>query len=185
MCPLQIQITLPNNRPEIVMDNICNHTVRGRQSTNLDGSRSLLTLGDNMKKFPELIHGRRQNNVIKRTSRYLEHRHPDDLADDLRINHDNMPCKGGLKNNAIIIILHNLEIGIELPDQPREPNAGVVVEVSPVIGLDDLMNTIQLSNHNISTNDIPLWNDYHVHNSGFKAATSSSIGLYAVDCQQT
>jgi hypothetical protein len=42
------------------------------------------------------------------------------------------------------------------------------VEVSLVIGMDDLMNTIQWSNHNISTNDIPLWIDCPVHNSGFK-----------------
>jgi len=121
-----------------------------------------------MKEFPELIQGRRQNNVIERTGRYLKHGYPDDLVDDLRINHDNMPYKGGLKDNANVIILHNLEMGIELPDQPGEHYAGVVVEVSPVIGLDDLMNTIQWSNHNISTNEIPLWNDCPVHNSGSK-----------------
>jgi hypothetical protein len=57
-------------------------------------------------------------------------------------------------------------MGIELSNQPGEHNAGAVVEVSPVIGLDDLMVTIQWSNHNICTNNIPLRNDRLVHNLG-------------------
>jgi ribosome-binding protein aMBF1 (putative translation factor) len=65
--------------------------VWGRQSTNLDGRRSLLTLGDNIKEFPELIQGRRQYNII-RTGRDLKNWHSNDLADNLRINHNNMPC---------------------------------------------------------------------------------------------
>jgi hypothetical protein len=52
MCPLQNQITLPNKRPGIVLDDLCKHEVQGRQSTNLDGSRLLVTLRDNIKEFP-------------------------------------------------------------------------------------------------------------------------------------
>jgi hypothetical protein len=57
---------------------------------------------------------------------------------------------------------------IEFLDQPGEHNAGAVVEVAPVIGLDDLIDTIQWSNHKINTNDIPLKSDCPVHNSGSK-----------------
>jgi len=53
-----------------------------------------------------------------------------------------MPCKGGLKDSAIVIILHYLEMCTEHPDQPSENNIGAVVEVSLVIGLDNLMYTI-------------------------------------------
>jgi len=49
-----------------------------------------------MKELPELIQGRSQNNVIEWTVQHLKHGHPDDLADDLRINHDNIPCNGEL-----------------------------------------------------------------------------------------
>jgi len=108
LCPLQNQITLPNNRPEIVLDDLCKHAVWGRQSTNLDGSRLLLTLGDNMKEFPKLIQGKGQYYFVEGIGRNLKHRYPNDLADDLWINRDNMPRNGRLKDNAILIILHHL-----------------------------------------------------------------------------
>jgi len=152
--PLQNQITTPNNRQEIVLDNLLKHAVRGRQSTNPDGRGSLVALQDGMKELTELIQRQRQNHVIERTGRNLKYWHPDDLADYLRINHDNMPCNAGLLNNAIVIILHYL-------------NAGAVVEVSLVIGLDNLMDTIQWSNHNVCSNNIPFRNDRPVHNLGF------------------
>jgi hypothetical protein len=79
-----------------MLDNLCKHVVWGRQSTNLDGRRSLLTLGVSMKEFPELIQGRRQYNFIIRTGRDLKNRYSNDLADNLRINHNNMPCNGRL-----------------------------------------------------------------------------------------
>jgi hypothetical protein len=87
--------------------------MRGRQSTDLDGSRSLLTLGGNMKEFQELIQRRGQYYFIEGTGRNLKHRCPDDLTDDLRINSNNMPYKGRLKNNAIVIILYHLKIGLK------------------------------------------------------------------------
>jgi hypothetical protein len=140
----------------------------GEQSTNLDGSRSLHTLGNNMKEFPELIQGKGQYYFIEGTGRNLKHRYPNDLADDMWINQDNMPHNGRLKDNAIVIILHHLYMCIEFRDQPSEHNAGAVVEVALVIGLDDLIDAIQWSNHKISTNNIPLWNDCPIHNSGSK-----------------
>jgi len=86
--------------------------VQGRQSTDLDGSRSLFTLG-NMKEFPELIQGRWQNNFIVRAGKNMEYWHSNDLADNLRINHNNMPDNGKLYDNAIVIILHDLKIGLK------------------------------------------------------------------------
>jgi len=79
-----------------VLDDLRKHARRGRQGTNLDGRGSLLTQRDSMKELTELIQRRSQNNVIERTGRDLKHWHPDDLADDIKINHENMPCKGGL-----------------------------------------------------------------------------------------
>jgi hypothetical protein len=58
---------------------------------------------------------------------------------------------------------------IELLDQSGEHNAGIVVEVSLVIGLDHLMDTIQWRNHNICSNNIPIWNDRPIHNLGFRS----------------
>jgi hypothetical protein len=49
-----------------------------------------------MKELSELIQRWSQNNVIEWTGRNLKHWHPDDLVDDLRINHDNMPWNAGL-----------------------------------------------------------------------------------------
>jgi hypothetical protein len=66
-------------------------------------------------------------------------------------------------------------MGVKRPDQPGEHNAGAVVEVSPVIGLDDFVDTIQWSNHNIYSNNIPLRNDRPVHN-------LSSASCYVLLC---
>jgi hypothetical protein len=75
-----------------VLDDVHKHAVRGRQSTNPDGRSSLLALWDSMKELPKIIQGRSQHHFIEGTDRNLEHRHPNNLADDLRINHNNMPC---------------------------------------------------------------------------------------------
>jgi hypothetical protein len=90
------QITTPNNRLEIVLDDLHKHAVRGKQSTNPNGRGSLIALWDSMKELTELIQRRSLNNIIKWTGRNLKHWHLDDLGNDLRINHDNMPCNGGL-----------------------------------------------------------------------------------------
>jgi hypothetical protein len=66
-----------------------------------------------MKEFQELIQRRDQYYFIEGTGRNLKHRYPDDLTDDLRINSNNMPCKGRLNNNAIVIILYHLKIGLK------------------------------------------------------------------------
>jgi hypothetical protein len=149
-----------------VLDDLGMHVVQGRQGTDPDGSGTLLTLRDSMEKFSELIWRRRQYNLIVWAGRNLEHRHPDELTDDLRINSDNMPCKGGLKNHPVVIIMNYLEMSIKLSDQSGKYNVGAVVEIAPFIFLDNLMNTIQWSHHNVCSNNIPLCNDGPVHNFG-------------------
>jgi hypothetical protein len=49
-----------------------------------------------MKEFPKLIQGRRQYYFIIRTGKDMKNWHPNDLADNLRINHNNMPGNGRL-----------------------------------------------------------------------------------------
>jgi hypothetical protein len=110
--PFQDQITVPNNGPEVVLDNLGEHAVWGRQGTNPDGSDMLLSLRDNMEEFSEIIQ-RRQYYLIVRADRNLEHMHPDELTDELRINSDNLPFHRGLKNHATVIILNNLKISIK------------------------------------------------------------------------
>jgi hypothetical protein len=148
LCPLQYEITVPNHRPEIVLDDLGKNVVRGRQGTNPDGSGTLLTMRDSMEKFSKLIQRRRQDNLIKWAGRNLEHRHPNELADDLRINNDNVPCKGGLKNHPSVITLNYLEMSTKLSNQPGKNNAGVVVEIATSICLNNLTNIIQWSHHN-------------------------------------
>jgi hypothetical protein len=94
----------------------------------------VLTLRDNMKELPELIQGRSQHHFIEGTGKNLKHRHPNNLADDLMINHKNMPCNRRLYDNHIVIILHHLKMSIKFSNQSGEHNASAVVEVAPVIG---------------------------------------------------
>jgi len=51
---------------------------------------------------------------------------------------------------------------VELSDKPIEHNASTIVEVAPVICLNDLMHDIKGCYHNISPDNIPLWNDWPV-----------------------
>jgi hypothetical protein len=51
---------------------------------------------------------------------------------------------------------------VELSDKPIEHNASTIVEVAPVICLNDLMNDIKGCYHNISPDNIPLWNDWPI-----------------------
>jgi hypothetical protein len=44
------------------------------------------------------------------------------------------------------------------------------MKVAPMICLDDLIDAIQWSNQEINANDIPLWNDCPIHNSGYKGS---------------
>jgi hypothetical protein len=95
-----------------------------------------------MKELSKIIQGRSQHHFIEGTGGNLEHGHLNNLADDFRINHNNIPCNRKLSDNPIFIILHHLKMSIKFSDQSGEHNASVVVEVALVIGLDNLMDII-------------------------------------------
>jgi hypothetical protein len=82
--------------------------VWGKQGTNPDGSITLLTLRDCQEKFSKIIQRGRQDYLIVWAGRKLEHRHPDELTGDLRINSDDIPVDKGLKNHPTVIIPNNL-----------------------------------------------------------------------------
>jgi hypothetical protein len=88
--PLQYQVTAPNDRPEVVLDNLGKHTVWGSQGTNPDGSGTHFTLRDGLKEFFEIMQRRSQDYLIIRAGTLLEYRYPNDLAHNLRINPNDM-----------------------------------------------------------------------------------------------
>jgi hypothetical protein len=71
------------------------------------------------------------------------------VADDLRINSNDVPINSGLQYHPTIIILSHFQVGIEETDQPGEDDAGTGVEVSLVVSLDSLINTIQRRHHEV------------------------------------
>jgi len=76
-----------------------------------------------------------------------------------------MPLNSRLKDNATVLILHNLQMSVELSDQFGEYDAGAIVEVALIICLYDLTNNIKGSYQNITPDYIPLWNDLPIGNS--------------------
>jgi hypothetical protein len=60
----QDQITAPNNRPDVLLNDLGQHAVGGRQGANLDGGRAFLAVGNGMEEFPEIIQGRRKHHLI-------------------------------------------------------------------------------------------------------------------------
>jgi hypothetical protein len=60
------QITSPNSRPEIVLDNLHKQAVRGRKSIDSESSSSLLALWNSMKELPKIIQGGSHRDLIKR-----------------------------------------------------------------------------------------------------------------------
>jgi len=108
LSPLLDQITPPDSRPKIVLDNLCEQAVRGREGTDSDSSSSLLALWNSMKELPKIIQGGSHQNLIKMAGWNLKYWYSYDLADDLRINYNHMPLNRRLKDNATILILHNL-----------------------------------------------------------------------------
>jgi hypothetical protein len=106
------QITVPSNRPDVLLNDLGQHAVGGRQGTDSDGRRPLLALGNSLEEFPEIIQGRREHHLIVWAGRNLEYRDSDDVTDDLRINSDDVACNGGLKHQSTIIVLHHFQVGV-------------------------------------------------------------------------
>jgi len=102
-----------------------------------------------MKEFSEIIQRRRDHHLILKAARNLENRYSYELTDDLGIISDSMPAYNRLKHQPTVIILNHLDVGIEQSDQPGVHNTGTSVQISPMIGLDSVMYTVQRSYHDI------------------------------------
>jgi hypothetical protein len=118
---------------------------------------------------------RRDYHFIVRAARQLEDRNSYELIEDLGVNSDSMPSNNGLKHQPAFIILDHLKVGIEQPDQPSVHNAGTRMEIPPMISLDNVMDTVQMSHHDIGPNNVSLSNYWFIHNFGSKGC---SISLY-------
>jgi hypothetical protein len=164
--PFQDQITTPSNRPDVLLNDLGQHAVGGRQGTNHDGGRGLLALGNGMKEFPKIIQGRRKHHLIVWVGRNLEHWDSDDVTDDLRINSDDMAYNGGLKHQSTIIVLYHFQVGVEELDQSSVHHTDPAMEISPIVCLDNGMNAVQRWHHDIRPDDVPLGNDSAVHSLG-------------------
>jgi hypothetical protein len=125
-----------------MLDNLREQAVRGRKGTNSDSSSSLLALWNSMKELPKIIQSGSPQDRIERAGENLKHWYPNNLADDLWIDQNHMPLNSRLKDNATVLILHNLQMNVELSDQSGEYDVGAIVEVAPVICLYDLIDNI-------------------------------------------
>jgi hypothetical protein len=63
----------------------------------------------------------------------------------------------------------------ELSGQLGEHDVGTIVEVAPVICLNDLIDDIKGCYHNINPDNIPLWNDWPV---SYSSSWSCNAFLY-------
>jgi hypothetical protein len=108
----------------------------------------------------------------------MKHRYTKNPTDDLRINLENLPLNSGLKYNATIIILNHLQVPIEFSHQLGKHNASTVVDVSLVIGLNNIISDIQRCHSDICSNHIPLWDCLPILN-------SSPVNSYAFFCPLT
>jgi hypothetical protein len=123
-----------------------------------------------MKELSEIVHRGRKNHLIKRTVGQIKDWNAYEVTDILGINSDDVPVNNGLQYHPTIIILHHLQFGIEESDQPGENNASTGVEVSPVVSLDSLVNTIQRRHHVVRSDHIVLSNDCAIHDFGLECA---------------
>jgi hypothetical protein len=115
-----------------------------------------------VEELSKICHRWRQYHFIVRAHRQLENKNSNELTDDLGINSDSMPKNSGLKHQPAVIILHH---------------TGASMKIPPMIGLDNVMDTIQRSHHNIRTDHIPLGNDWAVHNFGSESCPISLCPL--------
>jgi hypothetical protein len=155
-----------------VLDNLHEQVVQGRKGIDSDIGSLLFSLRHSMKELPKILQRRNHQNLIEWAGRNLKHWYTNEPADDLWINLNHMPLNSRLKDNATVLILHNLQMSIELSDQPGEYDADTIVEVAPVICLNDLTDNIKRTFHYINLDNIPVWNDQSVSYSGSGSNTA-------------
>jgi hypothetical protein len=142
--------------------------MRGRQCADPDGGSTLFALWNCMEELSEIVHKGRKHHLIIRTAGQIKDWNAYEVTDDLGINSDDVPVNSGLQYHPTIIIMRHLQVGIEESDQPSENNAGTGVEVSPVVSLNSLINTIQRRHHDVRSDHIALSNDYAIHDFGLE-----------------
>jgi len=162
LSPLLNQVTLTNSRPEIMLDNLREQAVRGRKGIDSDICSSLLALWNIIKELPKILQSGSLHNLIRWAGGNMKHWYTNNPVNDLWINLKHMPLYNRLKDNATVLILHNLQMRIEFSDQPDEHNTGTVVELALVICLNDVIDNIKGCYHNISPNNTPFWNNWLV-----------------------
>jgi hypothetical protein len=96
-----------------------------------------------------------------------------------------MSLNSRLKDNATVLILHKLQMSIELSNQSGEYDVGTIIEIASVISLNILTDNVKESYHNITSDYIPLWNDRPVGNFGSGSSTAffcplSDLALSAI-----
>jgi hypothetical protein len=155
-----------------MLDNLCEQAVRGRKGTDSNICGSLLALWNSIKELPEILQSGSLQNLIKWAGGNMKHWYTNNPADDLWINLRHMPLYNRLKENATVLILHNLQMRIELSDQPGEHNTSTIVEVASVICLNDVIDNIKGCYHNTSPNNIHFWNNWLVRYSGSRSSNA-------------
>jgi len=123
-----------------------------------------------MKELSEIVHRGRKHHLIIRTAGQIKDWYAYEVTDDMGINSDDVPVNSRLQYHPTIIILRHLQVGIEESDQPGEDNVGTGVEVSPVVSLDSLINTIQWRHHDVRSDHIALSNNCAIHDFGLECA---------------
>jgi hypothetical protein len=123
-----------------------------------------------MEKLSEIVHRGRKHHLIIRTAGQIKDWNAYEVTDDLGINSDDVPINSGLQYHPTIIILRHLQVGIEESDKSGEDDASTSVEVSLVVSLDSLINTIQRRHHNVRLDHIALSNDCAIHDFGLECA---------------
>jgi hypothetical protein len=126
-----------------MLDNLCEHVLLGRKDTDSNICSSLLALRINNKELRKILQSGSLHNLIKWAGRNTKHRYTNNPTDDLWNNLKHMPLYSRLKDNATVLILHNLQMHIEFSDQPSEHNIGTIVEVAPVICQNDVIDNIK------------------------------------------
>lgn len=91
-----------------LQDNLCELVVRGRKGNDYDSCSSLLALWNNIKELPKILQSGSCHNLIKWASRIMKHWYTNNHVDNLWINLKHMPIYRRLKDNATVVILHNL-----------------------------------------------------------------------------
>jgi hypothetical protein len=123
-----------------------------------------------MEELSKIVHKGRKHHLIIRIAGQIKDWNAYEVTNDLGINSNDVPVNSGLQYHPTIIILRHLQVGIEESDLPGENNAGTCVEVSPVVSLDSLINTIQWRHYNVRSDHIALSNDCAIHDFGLECA---------------